>query len=394
MRMAKCIVVLGLATLLATATSTADAADPRLEKLGRDVVHTSGNIKPGDVVVVSGGTHTIDLMEAVAAEVWKVGGLPTMFLKTDRVSRAHFLEMPEQYLDQQPRYFTKWLKHIDVWISVPPFANPKAVWGDIPEDRLAKSNKAHQIIWEMLDEAKIRVVSIGYPTKETAALNGISFSTYEAMHWKAVNTDYRKIAERGKYLKNILENARTVRIASASGTNLSFEVGDRPIFVDDGIVTEQEAKGPRFLMRLASLPGGSVFFAPVESSANGRIVIPRDRCRFEPLTGVSFEFRNGRVQDFKAKTGQTCFEETMAPHTGPKDMFASVTIGLNPALKVIEDPGDFRPADAAGMVTISIGNNELLGGKNRSTGEFSFPVVNATVEIDGRAVIKDGKLTF
>ncbi len=84
----------------------------------------------------------------------------------------------------------------------------------------------------------------------------------------------------------------------------------------------------------------------------------------------------------------------MAPHTGPKDMFASVTIGLNPALKVIEDPGDFRPADAAGMVTISIGDNELLGGKNRSTGEFSFPVVNATVEIDGRAVIKDGKLTF
>ena len=75
-------------------------------------------------------------------------------------------------------------------------------------------------------------------------------------------------------------------------------------------------------------------------------------------------------------------------------MFASVAIGLNPEWKVIEDPGDFRPEDAAGMVTINIGNNQLLGGENRSTGGFSFPIVNATVEIDGRVVVKDGKLTF
>ena len=42
----------------------------------------------------------------------------------------------------------------------------------------------------------------------------------------------------------------------------------------------------------------------------------------------------------------------MAPYSGPKDMFASVAIGLNPEWKVIEDPGDFRPEDAAGMVTM------------------------------------------
>ncbi len=380
--------------LVASAASTADAADPRLERLALDVVHTSATIEPGDVVVVSGGKHTVELMEAVAAEAWKVGGVPTMFLNTDRASRARFAEMPEKYLGQKPTYFAEWLKQIDVWISVPASEDPKAVWGDIPEERFAKSSKAGQFIRDMLNDAKVRLVSIGYPTRENAAINGIDFSTYEAMHWKAVNTDYRKIAQRGNYLKTVLQGAKTVKVTSPSGTNLSFKVGDRPIFVDDGIVTKQEATAKHFLTRIASLPGGSLFFAPIESSANGRVVIPKDRCRFDPLTQVSFEFSNGRLQNFRATRGKACFEETMAPYSGPKDMFASVAIGLNPEWKVIEDPGDFRPEDAAGMVTINIGNNQLLGGENRSTGGFSFPIVNATVEIDGRVVVKDGKLTF
>ena len=384
--------LIGLAGVVLGAAMPADAGDPKYERMAREMVRTSANVQPGDVVVVYGGKHTIDLMEAVAAEVTKLGGMPTMFLNTDKVARARYMEMPEQYLDQDQTYFAEWLKHIDVWISVPAYENIKAVWGDIPEERMAKSRKSFQVVWDMLNDAKIRLVSLGYPTKEQAAINGLDFATYKDMHWKAANVDYTRISERGNYLKNILQGANVVKVTSPSGTDFSFKVGNRPIFVDDSIVTEQDAKSNRFLDRIASLPGGAVFFAPVETSANGKVVVPRHRCRFQPLTGVAFDFKTGELQDFKADKGGACFENTMAPYTGPKDTIGYVSIGLNPEWKVMEDPGDFRPEDAAGMVTIGIGDNELYGGNNRNTGEFSFPIVNATVEIDGRIVIKDGKL--
>ncbi len=387
-------VVIGLAGIVLGAAASADAADPRYERMAREMVRTSASVQPGDVVVVSGGKHTIELMEAVAAEVNRLGGMPTMFLNSDKVARARFLEMPEQYLDQDQTYFAEWLKHIDVWISVPAYEDIKAVWGEIPERRRAKSRKSFQVVWDMLNDAKIRVVHLGYPTKEQAAINGLDFATYKDMHWKAVNADYKQISERGNYLKDILQGANRVTVTSPSGTNFSFKVGDRPIFVDDGILTSQDAKSNRFLDRIASLPGGAVFFAPIETSAEGKVVIPRHQCRFQPLTGAAFDFRAGKLRNFKADTGAACFEATMAPYTGPKDTIGYVSIGLNPEWKVMEDPGDFRPEAAAGMVTIGIGDNELYGGTNRNTGSFSFPIVNATVEVNGRVVIKDGKLMF
>ena len=82
----------------------------------------------------------------------------------------------------------------------------------------------------------------------------------------------------------------------------------------------------------------------------------------------------------------------MAPYGGPKDRFGSIYIGLNPALRVIEEGGDYRPGKAAGMVWIRTGENKLLGGKNEEPGGFAFPIVNATVEVDGKVVVEKGQL--
>jgi leucyl aminopeptidase (aminopeptidase T) len=148
--------------------------------------------------------------------------------------------------------------------------------------------------------------------------------------------------------------------------------------------------------RVASLPGGSIFFAPIETSANGKVAVPRERCQFKPLTGESFDFNQGHLENFKAESGGQCYTEAMAPYTGPKDMFASFSIGLNPAAKVMENPGDYRPDNAAGLVYIGVGDNQLLGGSNKvqGGGGFGFPIVNATVTIDGKTVVQDGKLTL
>jgi len=370
------------------------AQGAKFDELAKRVVNVSAIVKPGDVVVIEGGTHTIPMMENLAIEVAKAGGMSAIFLNSERVSRSYFMEVPEKYLGQEPKFFAEWLKHIDVWIGLPGIENPKVVYADVPEERFAKAAKAGQIITDMLNKAKIRLVSIGYPTKEAAELNGVDFATYEKMHWDAVNADYGRIAEQGARLKKMLQGAKTMKVTSVDGTDFSFSVGKRPIIVDDGIITAEKAKSKMFLERIASLPGGSVVFSPLEESANGRVVVPRTRCRYDPMTGVTFEFKKGKLENFKAETGGKCFEETMAPYPGPKDMFGFFSLGLNPALKVMDGPGDYRPGDAAGMVWIGVGDNVLMGGTNKTQGGFNFPIVRATVEIDGRVVVKDGELVF
>ena len=399
MKKLSCMVILTICAAIGLgvfAGSAAKAQEMDYGELARRVVKTSANVKPGDVVVVYGGKHDIALMEALAIETAKQGGMVTMFLDSDKFERAFYTEVPEQYLEQPPSYFAEWVKHMNVWIGLPGVEDPKAVYGDVPQERFAKANKAGQVVTDVLNASGVRVVSLGYPTQSDAAVYQLDFATYQKVFWDAVGADYQKISQDGNKLKQMLQEAKTVRVTSPSGTDFTFSVGDRPIFVDDGIVTEEKAKSKYFVTRYASLPGGSIFFAPIETSANGKVVVPRDRCQFKPLTGESFVFNQGHLENFNAESGGQCYAEAMAPYTGPKDMFAYFQIGLNPAAKVMENPGDYRPGNAAGLVYISVGDNQLFGGSNKvqGAGGFGFPIVNATVTIDGKTVVQDGKLTL
>ena len=51
------------------------------------------------------------------------------------------------------------------------------------------------------------------------------------------------------------------------------------------------------------------------------------------------------------------------------------------------------PGSAAGLVYVGIGDNQVLGGNNKIQGNFgfNFPLVKATVEIDGKVVVKEGR---
>lgn len=391
----KTVLAIPLSLMLCVpAWSQETTAEKQFVEVAHKVVTTSAKIKPGDVVVISGGKHTLPLLEELSMEAAKAGArVAPILLTSDRVLRSFNTEVPEQYLGQ-PSPLIDLLKSIDVWISTPDVEDPQAVLTGVPDTRLAKASKSADLFRNALNQSKIRAVEIAVPTRTDAELFQVNFAEYQKMQWEAINADYQQIAEKGNQLKSILAKAKTVKVTSPSGTNFTFSVGNRPIFVNAGIVKEG-APGEPFLSRTASLPGGAVVFAPIETSANGKVVAPRDVCRpYERLRGATYEFRNGKMIDFKAQSNPRCFEQYFAAYSGPKDMFSSFQIGLNPALKVIEDGGDYRPPEAAGMVFIGIGNNDLLGGNNKTNFGWFIPVVNATVEVDGKTVVKDGRLVF
>jgi leucyl aminopeptidase (aminopeptidase T) len=382
---------LGLLTVEATSAEENNYAD-----IAARIIKTSANVKPGDVVAISGGKHNIAVMEELAIQAAKAGGLVTMFLDSDRFERAFYTQVPEKYLEQPATFFVEWVKHMNVYIGLPGVEDPKAVFGDVAPERFAKASKAGQVVTDALNASGVRLLNLGYPSASDAAVNQLDFATYQKAFWEAVGADYGPISANGNKLKQMLQEGKTVHVTSPSGTDFTFELGDRPIFVDDGIMTPEKARSQWFLTRFVSLPGGSVFLAPMETSANGKVAVLRDRCQYKPLTGQSFTFKAGHLENYKAEKGGDCFTESLAPYSGPKDVFGFFEIGLNPAAKVMEDPGDYRPSYAAGLVTIGIGDNSLLGGNNKveGSGGATFPIVNATVTIDGKTILRDGKLTL
>ncbi len=373
-------------TPVSVALSAAAAQQGNVDRLAHRIVTTSVAVRPGEVVVITGGKHTIPLMEALAIETQKAGGMAAILLSSDKVVRSLNVDVPEQFLTQEPRYFAEWLKRADVFITLPTASDIKALDAGVPATRLAKVNEAGQFLPPLLDDMKFRELDISYPTRERGASWGIEGQTYVTMMWNAIGADYQRIAQQGDALRDMLQGAKSVHVTSPSGTDVTFAVEGRPAFVDEGVITAEKAKGKKFLARDVGLPGGTVFMAPLETSANGRVVVPRVQCRFLTMTGVSFEFKDGKLENLKATKGLNCLNELMSASGGPTNVIGGFSIGLNPGLKVHEE----------GNAAYSIGDNQLLGGGNITSGNFGFgfPIRDATVAIDGKTVVERGKLSF
>src|SRR5687768_14593484 len=83
-----------LAVLAATAAQGQSAAQgsDRYTELARRVVQTSAAVKPGNVVYITGGKHTIPLMEALGAEVMRAGAAAFLTFDSERLLTAFFRE--------------------------------------------------------------------------------------------------------------------------------------------------------------------------------------------------------------------------------------------------------------------------------------------------------------
>ena len=227
----------------------------------------SASVKPGDVVIIEGGKHMVPLIEDIAIEVAMAGGLPNIFYDSDRLTREVNKDVPERYLEQEPRYIAEWLRHTDVYISLPGTDDPKALIEGVPQERFAKMNKAGHFFGDMLNSLPIRVVSLDYPVKGDAEVAGMDLAEYQKLMFQGINTDYETVSQSGIKLQGILRSGKQVHVYDPQPERTSSLLlpPGRDVFLDDGIVTAEEAKSTRFTDRFAVLPGGSIFLCASRS---------------------------------------------------------------------------------------------------------------------------------
>ena len=187
----------------------------------------------------------------------------------------------------------------------------------------------------------------------------------------------------------------TVRVTTPAGTDISFQIGDRPVTKQDGNASAaRAAQGRNLIDREIELPAGAIRVAPIEESVRGTIVFPPSQWDGEPTQNLTLEFERGVMTSLNADVGADAAMSEI-DNAGPAGRaFREFALGFNPLLAIPTEGESWIPyyGYGAGVVRLSLGDNTELGG-NVGGGYVRWNFfVDATVTIDGDIWVDAGRL--
>jgi aminopeptidase len=371
------------------APSAAPAAD--FKSVAAKIVNQSAGVAEGDMVMITGTEEDLPLLEDIAIEVRKAGAHPLLSVSTPGFARRTYDEVPAKYDTQTPELNMKLADFIDVFIGTESFEG-RTMKGVAPE-RMAARGKAFVPVGQLMTKRNVRSVSLGnglYPTEERAEQFGISRDELAGLMYGGVDADYAGLQRTGEQIRKTLAAGKELRITSADGTDLRVGIAGRPVQVSDGVISAEDRKKGGAAVSVW-LPAGEVFLTPAAGTANGVVVADHLFYQGDRVEGLRLELKGGKLVGMTAKSGLEAMEQYYKVAGPGKDVFGVVDIGINPAIEVPEG-GAVNVWSRAGAVTVGVGNNTWAGGANTVNFALFPEIKNATLEVDGTAIVKDGKL--
>jgi leucyl aminopeptidase (aminopeptidase T) len=201
--------------------------------------------------------------------------------------------------------------------------------------------------------------------------------------------DYAKIARETAKIADSITQASEATIKSRAGTDLTFSVKGRNGMSDAGIFKEKGKWG--------NLPSGEAYCAPLEGTANGKIVAQKGWYP-DLKENMIITFRNGKVisMDGGGEVGNR-FRELLAfgkeeePYLSRRNL-AELGVGTNPNAK---RPDNVLEAEKIrGTVHVAVGDNSHMGGAVKADVHEDFIIPLATLSLDNKVVMRSGRLVI
>jgi leucyl aminopeptidase (aminopeptidase T) len=224
-------------------------------------------------------------------------------------------------------------------------------------------------------------------------LAGEHSEDFDRMYQDALNISYDHLSAAQDRAMELLRSGK-IRVTTPEGTDLTFTIGARPFNKQNGDASAERAQGARMLIdREIELPAGVLRAAPIEDSVNGTMVIPLARFTDVTVKNLSLQIRQGRVISITASENGDVAEKALKEAGDAALRFREFGLGFNPKL-VMEPGSDILPyyGYGAGVVRLSLGDNQELGGNVRGgfVRWFFFP--NASVQTSNKILVRAGKL--
>jgi leucyl aminopeptidase (aminopeptidase T) len=203
------------------------------------------------------------------------------------------------------------------------------------------------------------------------------------MFARTLPVDYTQLESVGRALAMQLTEAERCLIVAPSGTDVEIVLSGRTGRSDDGDLREPGAFG--------NLPAGEAYIAPFEPEGSGTIVFDGSLGSWglleEPLR---IEFDGGRAISTSGGEAASWLLSTLEAGGPNGRVIAEFGVGTNPSAtiigKILEDE------KVEGTIHIAFGTNTGIGGANQASVHIDGLVLDPTVELDGRCVMRGGRL--
>ncbi|HBG93092.1 MAG: hypothetical protein A2X54_08715 [Nitrospirae bacterium GWF2_44_13] len=197
-----------------------------------------------------------------------------------------------------------------------------------------------------------------------------------AMLEGAMNVNWRLIDRRTRGIARIVDKAEAVEIKTPNGTSISFSKKGRKAESDTGILTAPGAFG--------NLPAGEVYLAPVEGTAEGRLILEFAPTR-QLKPPVALTVKNGFVEEVSGDDEYAGYLRAKLSECRENANIAELGIGTNDMAK---RPDNILESEKIlGTIHIALGDNSSFGGNVSTPFHQDFVFFKPTVIL----VDKNGK---
>jgi leucyl aminopeptidase (aminopeptidase T) len=200
-----------------------------------------------------------------------------------------------------------------------------------------------------------------------------------------MTADYHRVAEDSRRMATLLTEARSARLTTPDGTDLTMDLEGRSGDIDSGF-----AAG---LDKPINLPGGEAFIAPMEGRSEGKVVVTP--AGYAPLTeAMTLHFHAGEACDIEGggDVGEEYRQLLELPTPGlqpTRRNLAELGIGTNPKAKSVKST--LEAEKIMGTVHIAIGDNSVMGGKVHADLHQDFVLWEPDLYLDDKLVINKGQ---
>jgi aminopeptidase len=354
--------------------------DPRLEQYAKVLVEQCLDVQPRQQVFIHSQPRGRRLVEAAEREVARRGAYAIVRITFQQMffGPAWVREASEDLLETVPPLEASMIHDADALLEIVAPENTRE-GSDLPPDRLATLRQAYRPLFEKYFRDETPWVGCQFPTPALAQDAGMTVEAFEEflygsvlIDWDTARASMRRIADR-------FDGAREVRVVG-EGTDIRFSLEDRKGMVD--------AAG-------ANMPGGEVFYSPIEDSAEGVVTFSEYPACYlgHQVPDVRLRFEGGRAVEASAAGDEAFLLATLDTDEGAR-VLGEFGIGCNPGIQQ-HMRNTLFDEKIEGTVHFAVGNGfPFIGGENHSAVHWDMVKDlrrGGRIEVNGELVQENGE---
>jgi aminopeptidase len=353
--------------------------DPRVDRYAELLVGECLKVRPRQQVLVHSQPLGRPLVEAVVREIARRGAFASVRITFQLLwtSPIWLQEAPEELLSEVPALEERLIDQIEALVEIVAVENTRE-GSNIDPARISAHRQAFRPHFEKFMRDEVPWVGCQYPTPALAQDAGMTLEVFADFLYGAVLIDWDAARASMQRIADRFDAANEIRVVGED-TDIRFSL--------EGRRGEIDAAG-------SNMPGGEVFYSPVEDSVEGVVTFSEYPACYlgHQVPGVRLRFEGGTIVEASATADEEFLIATLDTDDGARRL-GEFGIGCNPGIQK-HMRNTLFDEKIEGTVHFAVGNGfTFIGGQNESAVHWDMVKDlrrGGRVEVDGELVQENG----